>query len=531
MKKRAACRWLIGCAAAMLFACSSGGGSSPGSGSTNENETPVTSNVAPPVLRATLPASWDENWFASPAVLDLDGDGAREIVGARHSVVYVWSRSGALLWRAPVGEPSSSSNDHGSARQYASPVAGDLDGDGYGEIAVAYGSFVAVYDRVGGIRAGWPRSFPGEPGEIRSIAAADLDGDGRMEILAQKTGEGPVTMAWKIDGSAFPGWPQASGCEECNDYGGYNQNVGAADLNGDGLPEVVSTYDICHIGIMLPGGSPMPANAMFSGRWASSVPLFHNLTLARQGWGPDSSDRDELTDSPPVFGDIDGDGLPEIIVYTDHERAGEYVNRGNSLWVLNPDMTRAAGFELPITSGGPLYTGYENNIVQVAPSPALGNLAGDARPEIVVPSYDGLMRCFSPDGALMWSYRFDSAGAPFIGASGAAVGSLDADSAPEVVFTTYSTARDVSRLIVLDARGRLLHSVPIAGRGSMSVPTLADIDGDGETEILLSLKDALGSGLGGVQVWDVASATHAGCAPWPTGRGNLLRNGRPACTQ
>ncbi len=44
---------------------------------------------------------------------------------------------------------------------------------------------------------------------------------------------------------------------------------------------------------------------------------------------------------------LDGDSLPEIILYSDHERAGEYVNRGNALWALNPDLTRAAGFEPP----------------------------------------------------------------------------------------------------------------------------------------------------------------------------------------
>jgi hypothetical protein len=57
------------------------------------------------------------------------------------------------------------------------------------------------------------------------------------------------------------------------------------------------------------------------------------------------------------------------------------------------------------------------------------------------------------------------------------------------------------------------------------VPTLADVDGDGKIEILVSLKDTVSSGLGGVQIWDVSSA-RSGSLPWPTGRGNQLRNGR-----
>jgi hypothetical protein len=269
----------------------------------------------------------------------------------------------------------------------------------------------------------------------------------------------------------------------------------------------------------------MPANALFSGPYASSVPMFHNIALAIQGWGADGNDRDEFTDSPPVFGDLDNDGLPEIVLYSDHEKAGEYVNRGNSLWALNPDMTRVPGFGTPIVSGMPLYTGYEDNIVQVSPAPALGRLSGDSRPEIVVPSYDGFMRCFSPDGTVLWAYRFDTEGAPFIGASGASIGDLDHDGTPEIIFTLYSMSQNVSRLIILNAAGQALHVIPIQGRGSMSPPTLADVDDDGMMEIVISLKDTLGSGLGGVQVWSVPSA-QVGYTPWPTGRGNLLRNGR-----
>lgn len=491
--------------------------------------------VSAPTLRSTLPASWDENWFASPAVFDLDNDGENEIIASRHSVTYVWDSSGELVWRAPVGENSSSTNDHGSHRQYASPVVGDLDGDGDGEIAIAYSNKVAVYDHSGMLLTGWPQSFPGSTNEIRSIAVADLDRDGSFEILAVKTSSSPVTIAWHLNGSVVTGWPQVQGCSNCNDFGGYNQNIGAVDLDGDNIPEVISTYDICHIGIMHADGSPFLAHEMF---WAppdpdqnpepvSGVPMFHDISLAIQGWGPDGSDRDEFTDTPPVFGDMDGDGQPEVVLYSDHERAGEYINRGNCLWVLNPDMTRVAGFETPICSGMPLYTGYENNIVQVAPAPALVDLTGDKRPEIVVPSYDGIMRCYSPGGILLWSYTFDTTGGAFIGASGPVAGDLNHDGSAEIIFCTYSPTQDVSHLVILNASGTQLHKISLSKRGSMSPPTLADVDNDGVVEIIVSLKDTLGGGLGGVQIWDVTSA-QTGSLSWPTGRGNLLRDGQPA---
>jgi hypothetical protein len=452
-----------------------------------------------------------------------------EIIASRHSVTYVWNSTGTLKWSAPVGQNGSSSSTitHGSSRQYASPVVGDLDGDGKGEIAIAYSNKIAVYEDNGIIKSGWPQSFPGSSNEIRSITAADLDNDNIKEIVAVKTSSGPVTMVWNVDGSGRTGWPQVQNCAECNEYGGYNQNIGIADITGDQVPEIISTYDCSNIGFNNTDGSPLPANPIFSGQYVSSVPMFHDINLAIQGWGPNLNDRDEFTDSPPVFTDLDRDGKAEVIVYSDHERAGEYINRGNCLWVVNEDLTRLPGFEVPICSGEPIFTGYENNIVQVAPAPALADLTGDPRLEIIVPSYDGYMRAYSPDGILLWIYQFDMPGEPFNGASGAAVGDLNNDGIPEIFFTTYSTQNDVSHLVILDANGHQLHKIELLKRGSMSVPTLADIDNDNIPEIIVSLKDRIDYGISGVQVYDVPSAS-TGYQPWPTGRGNLNRDGQPA---
>lgn len=481
--------------------------------------------VSKPTLRKTLPASWDENWYSSPAVLDINNDGSNEIVASRHSVLYVWKSDGSLMWRAPVGENASSSKDHGSSRMYCSPVVGDLNGDGSAEIAIAYNNQIAVYDCKGNVLAGWPQQFPGSGNEIRSIAAADLNGDKQYEILAVKTSEGPVTNVWTINGTVLTGWPQVSDRTDNskNDYGGYNQNIGSTDLDKDGKREVVCTYDLCHIGIFYSDGNSFPANKMFKGKYSCSVPMFHDLSLAIQGWGPDGNDRDEFTDSPPVFADMDQDGLPEVILFSDHEQAGVTTNRGNSLWVLNPDMTRVAGFEKPLTTGMPLYFGYENNIVQVAPSPCVSFATG-VIPEIIVPSYDGYMRCYSRTGSVKWKLQFDSPGGPFIGASEAVTGDLNNDMLPEVVFTTYSIQKDCSFLVILSSGGELLHRIPISSRGSMAAPTIADVDKDGVNEIIISLKDALGNDFGGVQIWDIPSA-RSSMVGWFTGRGNYLRTG------
>jgi hypothetical protein len=56
------------------------------------------------------------------------------------------------------------------------------------------------------------------------------------------------------------------------------------------------------------------------------------------------------------------------------------------------------------------------------------------------------------------------------------------------------------------------------GIGVPAAPTVADLDGDGALEILALTFDH------GLDVFTVpGSGTN--CLPWPTGRGNYLRNG------
>lgn len=339
-----------------------------------------------------------------------------------------------------------------------------------------------------------------------------------------KTGEGPVATAWSIDGTTLTGWPQISDRtdKEKNDYGGYNQNIGIADLDKNGKKEIICTYDICHIGIFYADGSLFKANSMFKGKYSCSVPMFHNVEFAKQGWGANGNDRDEFTYSPPAFADMDRDGFAEIVLFSDHEQAGVTTNRGNYLWVINPDMSRVAGFEKPLTTGMPLYQGYQNNIVQVSPSPCI-SMVNSSELNIIVPSYDGYMRCFSRDGSVLWKVQFGSGGV-FTGASEAVSGDLNGDNDPEIVFTTYSTQKENSFLVILNSSGALLHRVPISGRGSMAAPTIDDVNKDGTKEIIISLKDALGNGYGGVQIWNVTSAK-SGRTDWFTGRGNYLRTG------
>jgi hypothetical protein len=106
---------------------------------------------------------------------------------------------------------------------------------------------------------------------------------------------------------------------------------------------------------------------------------------------------------------------------------------------------------------------------------------------------------------------------------------LNGDGSPEILFATFSGGEPrapeaAAHLIVLDAGGNELHRVELSNRGSMAAPSVADLDLDGELELVISLKDSLGGSDGGVQIWNLPGSSD-NCVLWGTGRGNWLRQG------
>src|SRR5688572_15158432 len=74
-----------------------------------------TTAIAAPRLAYTLSDRYHEAWLASPAVADLDGDGAMELVVPRHDQLIVWRTDNTVAWRATL-----------PGRIWSSPVVADL---------------------------------------------------------------------------------------------------------------------------------------------------------------------------------------------------------------------------------------------------------------------------------------------------------------------------------------------------------------------------------------------------------------------
>jgi subtilisin family serine protease len=220
-----------------------------------------------------------------PVVADVDGLPGYEVLAA---ATFFSGGSGRLqAWKAdgtPLGGAFPVAlTDHNLSVTNAGMqriVVADLDGDGVREIVVAEGPTPSTVS----LRLIRPDGTPKEPwaapsfdGSLKQLAAGDLDGDGTTEVILFLAGSSPVLHVLNADGTPRPGWPRTFTGEP---------NFAIADLDRDGQNEIVvaSSY---WLHVLRGDGQP------FSPAWPrSGIDYF----------------------GPPVVGDVDGDGLQEIVV-------------------------------------------------------------------------------------------------------------------------------------------------------------------------------------------------------------------------
>src|SRR5919201_2775755 len=183
-------------------------------------------------------ATGETGWFSSPGLVDLNGDGRLEIVAPFYST-FVFDANGRLLGKGTATK----------GRVYAPGVVADLDGDKAPEIVVGGNEgTVAAYDLVGGklqVKSGWPASTcsGGQCPEARGMAAADLDGDGRLEVVVTTTNTSPtgsLVFVFDANGNLFGpagAWPRYNASDADfngvgnHGYGAYGENVGVGKLD------------------------------------------------------------------------------------------------------------------------------------------------------------------------------------------------------------------------------------------------------------------------------------------------------------
>lgn len=479
--------------------------------------------------------SWCETgWYSSPAVADLDGDGALEVVAAAYTVFVLNGATGGLKWS--LAAPS------GGGRVWPGVVLADLEADGDLEIITAHGGgYLRALSHTGAVL--WTAHPANE--EFRSLAAGDLDGDGDLELAVGRARLDRVN-AWVYEhnGVIRSGWPQIAGSEG-SAAGIYNDTIGLGDIDNDGQLELIIPSDTITIGAFKANGTQYPTNPLYHGHlghdmnlW-SEVPAYMDVEYEVRGWGPcyeQFTPRANFAIGPANVVDLNADGKKEIVAIGNVHNCNTspYTDLYNAPYILNADRTRfqvgAYNWSMPpVNTGAPLSMDY-NAIENIAPNPVTVDLDSDGMLEILFPSYDGKMHAFWLDKSEhgSWPYPvYSSAEGFFRFPSEPVVADLDNNGTPEVIFTSWTQkgSNRTGRLHILDNQGNPLKTVdlpPAFGganwNGAMAAPTIANIDIDPELEIVINTAHS------GVVAYDLPGTADA-VVYWHTGRGSYLRNG------
>ena len=464
-----------------------------------------------------MASGWD--WLSSPIVVDINHDGRKELLIGAGTVINGWNSSGAVLPGFPL-----KTGDRSIVGQVS---AADLDGDGRLEIIAGARSNTAtgpchvfIWHDNGTPFPGWPKDvvctnpLSNQNNWVTSAVPADINGDHKYEIIASTTNnvarppwptntDFPNLYAFHTDGSLVSGhWPN------WDKWAAIYGTVATGDLNGDGKAEVVVGRDYVYLYVYDGNGNLLPG-------WPIQTYVNQN------GGNYDTELRIEFGVSAPTIADLNGDGTPEIIITGHVKGPGELpdVKLTSGLLVLEPDGTRFPGWEKAAVGNGIL-----TQTELPWQEPAVADLNGDGKLEIVNATEDGWIRAYKADKTVLWSMNFTQGGMVY--PTEPVIGDIDGDGQVEVVFGTYvPLVRDQDRnglvgLWALKADGSVEPGFPLAipTPGMRSAPTLADLNGDNRLEILAATRT------GQMFVWSTSAPYNSALMPWPMGRYDLQRS-------
>ncbi len=333
------------------------------------------------------------------------------------------------------------------------------------------------------------------------LAAADMGGGLGVDMFVGLV-DGRVG-GYHANGEPLTGWPVLTRTTPAP----FDLGTALGDLDGDGILDVICAGRGDGVQAWHADGTPFSAIPILgSGVIGSAVAL---------------SDLDGIPGVEIIVATLDG--LAHALRWDGHEAQGWPTYLGQVLAPAAPVVTRFGAELAPtvlLADGdrlravrGDASTRFQAPLWRYAVQGlALADLNSDGSDEVVVAT-GPYLSVFDSLGATLgggrWPLTVDVSirNAPIVGhvGSGGATGIV---------------IRDRTGMIALDATGAPLPGYPKPGATADS-PTLAEIDGDGATELLA------GTGLDSLLFfYDLGPGTwNATPQPWPTARGNFARTG------
>ncbi|MDD5136458.1 MAG: S8 family serine peptidase [Candidatus Omnitrophica bacterium] len=294
-----------------------------------------------------IPVVTDGSWTMPPVDIftsaDINGDGREEILLNYNGQVNVMDHTGASL----PGWPKTFAAD-GDISQNGVTV-GDVMGTGRAQVIVATcGGQIHLFDSAGKLIKKFPDRYRSGYGLNPSVAVADIDMDGKNEMVI--TAE---MSLYVVDRDGEKWSEDLSKKRDDEDNCLFQPTV--ADLDGNGEKEII-------VQAMLSG------NRLYIFDCKGDLLNGWPKRLCSPGW--------DFYSSAPIAADIDKDGITEIIT----------IANNNTIHVLKPDGTEAAGWPRE----------FDCNTVWGFRQVKAGDLDGDGSLEIVA----GGVALLNPEGEL-----------------------------------------------------------------------------------------------------------------------------------